>query len=141
MVRSIFARMLNNNSKRFLLYLFLIPFILFGSQYSAGSQTNPKFSSTYEQEALSNREIPEIISGHPRLFLRVQPWKHGPNLTDLKMWAQQEPLKSYLKNKPWNPKPSEEWAFRYLLTGDEKLVPPIVQEMKKEEGYWPGYLS
>ena len=106
-----------------------------------GSQTNPEFSSTYEQEALSNREIPGIISTHPRLFLRAQPWGHGPNLTDLKMWVQQEPLKSYLKNKPWNPKPGKEWAFRYLLTGDEKLVLPVIQEMKKDEGYWPGRLT
>ncbi len=141
MGRSGFSRILNNNSKRFWFYLFLIPFVLIGSQYSTESQTNPKFSSTYKEEALSSKEIPEIISSHPRLFLRGQPWKHGPNLTDLKMWAEQEPLKSYLKSKPWNPKPSDEWAFRYLLTGDEKLVPPIIQEMKKELGYWPGYLT
>lgn len=125
---------------RLLLCLFVIPVILFRGQSSTGSPKNPEFSSTYGQEALSNREIPGIISGHPRLFLRAQSWKHGPSLTDLKMWAGQEPLKSYLKSKPWNPKPSEEWAFRYLVTGDEKLVPPIVQEMKKEGAYWPGYL-
>jgi hypothetical protein len=124
-----------------LLCLFIIPIILFGRQYSAGSQKNPEFSSTYRQEALSNGEIPEIISSHPRLFLRGQPWRHGPSLTGLKIWAEQEPLRSYLKNKPWNPKPGEEWAFRYLLTGDERLVPPIVQEMKKEGAYWPGHLS
>jgi O-antigen ligase len=141
MRRSIFGRISNHTSKKFLLYLFVISLILFGSQFSTWSQTNPKFSSTYEQEALSNREIPEIISAHPRLFLRAQPWGHGPNLIELKMRVQEEPLKSYLKNKPWNAKPGREWAFRYLLTGDEKLVPPVIQEMKKNEGYWPGWLT
>ena len=126
---------------RLLLCLVIIPVILFRGQSSTGSPKNPGFSSTYAQEALSHREIPGIISGHPRLFLRSEPWRHGPNLTDLKMWAQQEPLKSYLKNKPWSQKPSEELAFRYLLTGDERLVPPIVQQMKKEGAYWPGHLS
>jgi O-antigen ligase len=137
MRRSTFGRILSKTSKRYLLYLFVIPLIFFGSQYSTWSQTNPRFSSTYEQEALSNTEIPGIISVHPRLFLRSQPWRHGPNLTDLKMWAQQEPSKSYLKGKPWNPKPGREWAFRYLLTGDEKLVLPILEDMKKEDFYWP----
>jgi len=126
---------------RLLLYLSVIPFILIGWQYSTGSPTNPEFSSTYEQEALSNREIPEISSAHPRLFLRIQPWKHGPSLTELGKWGQEGALKSYLKGKSWSQKPDLEWAFRYLLTRDEKLVPPIVQEMKKEGGYWPGHLT
>jgi hypothetical protein len=122
-------------------YAGVILIFLIGLFCLTGSQTPPTFHSTYEQEALSENETPKIITSHPRLFLRSQPWRHGPNLTDLKMWVQREPLKSYLKNKPWNPKPSEEWAFRYLLTGDEQLVPPIVQEMKKDGGYWPGYLT
>lgn len=99
------------------------------------------FSSRYEQEALAKNEIPEIMSIHPRLLLRSQPWKHGPNVADLRKWVDEEPLKSYLKRRPWNPKPGLELAFRYLLTDNEELVHPIVQNMKKKTGYWPGYLT
>ena len=100
-----------------------------------------KFSKTYEEEKLSDAEIPQIISSHPRLLIRNTPWNRGPNLLSLRMWVQEEPLKSYLKENPWNPNPGLEWAFRYLLRPDERLVPPIIQEMKKQEGYWPGYLT
>jgi len=121
--------------------ILFIPFICVFSSTYAESQTAPKFSKTYQEEALSEREMPRIILSHPRLLIRNTQWKRGPSLATLKMWIQEDPLKSYLKQKPWNPKPSLEWAFRYLLTGDEKLVPPIVQTMKKQEGYWPGFLS
>lgn len=125
----------------FIILILFIPCIFVFSSTYAESQTAPKFSKTYREEALSEREMPRIILSHPRLLIRENQWKRGPSLTTLRMWIQEDPLKSYLKQKAWDPKPGLEWAFRYLLTGDEKLVPPIVQAMKKQEGYWPGYLT
>lgn len=119
----------------------IIFLIFFGILCLSNSQTVPKFNSKYEQETLSEKEYPKIIQTHPRLFLRLKPWKHGPSLEDLRAWAKEEPLVSYLKNRPWDPKPGREWAFRYLLTGDEKLVPPILENMKKEDFYWPEKLT
>lgn len=134
-------KILNSFFKKLTFSIIIIFIFLTGIFCSIGSQTTEKFSSTYEQEALSEKQLPSIISTHPRLFLRGKPWKHGPSLDELKLYAQDEPLKSYVKSKPWNPKPGIEWAFRYLLNGDETLVPPIVESMKKEEGYWPGKLT
>ena len=126
-------------------YVITILIVLIGASYLVVSQvliSNVSgFISSYEQEALPKNEIPNIITTHPRLLLRTQPWRHGPSLSNLRIWVQEDPLKSYLKRKPWNPKPGIEWAFRYILTGDEKLVPPIIQKMKKPSGYWPGYLT
>jgi len=99
------------------------------------------FAGRYAEEALSPAEMPKMVSSHPRLLLRNTPWNRGPNVMALRLSAQEEPLNSYLKKDPWNPKPGLEWAFRYLLTRDEKLVAPIVEIMKKQEGYWPGYLT
>ena len=50
---------------------------------------------------------------------------------DLKMLAKGDPLKGYIKRIPFNPRPCKESAFRYLLTNDERLVSPIIQEIKK----------
>jgi len=98
------------------------------------------FPKTYRAMALSKRELPKIVKTHPRLYLRQVPWAHGPSLTELKEWAKVAPLKNYLRKKRWDPKPRLEAAFRYLLTKDETLVPPIVEWMKAQKGYWPGYL-
>ena len=108
----------------------------------SNAPTGHAFSDTYAELALAKNEIPTVVQSHPRLFIRQSPWKSGPNVEDLRKWSKIEPLKSYLKRRPWNPKPGIEWAFRYLVTGDEKLVPPIVNRMKSEKGYyWPGWLA
>ena len=116
---------------------FLARFLI---QCTSQSQTQPQFASRYVQESLSEKEFPSIHIAHPRLLLRAKPWNNGPSIDGLKAHAATEPLKSYLKNRPWDPKPGKEWAFRYLLNGDESLVQPIVDSMKKEEAYWDGYL-
>lgn len=59
----------------------------------------------------------------------------------MKQWSKEKPLKTYLSRKPWDPKPWQETAFRYLLTGNESLDPPIVARMKAQKDYWPGYLT
>jgi len=101
----------------------------------------PTFPKTYREFALRDNELPEIINSHPRLFIRQKKWKSGPSVEELRQWAKVDPLKSYLKRRPWNPKPGIEWAFRYLITGNEKLVRPIIEEIKEQKGYWPGYLT
>jgi hypothetical protein len=105
-------------------------------------QSNPplSFSARYVQESLSEESLPQVLSEHPRLLLRSKSWGNGPSLDELRVYAQNERLKSYLSGKPWDSKPGREWAFRYLLTGDESLIQPIVDSMKKEEAYWDGYL-
>jgi hypothetical protein len=117
-----------------------IGILLLSSYQPAGAQ-NTYFNITYAEESLSKEDIPMIVPSHPRLFIRLSPWKHGPDLTTLRRRAKKEPLKSYLKRKAWAPKPGLEWAFRYLITGDEKLVPPLIERMKHKMGYWPGRLA
>ena len=127
--------------KKFFLVLLSISFTVVLLFTATNLQTAPGFSKTYQEDSLAGGELPRVISAHPRLLIRNSPWRRGPSIELLKMWMSEEPLKSYLKEKPWDPNPGLEWAFRYLLTGDEKLIPPIVQIMKKQEGYWPGYLT
>lgn len=98
------------------------------------------FSTTFESQMLPKTEIPVVLLAHPRLIIRSKPWGYGPSVVELLELSKENPFKSFLKNRPWNPKPGIEWAFRYLMTGDETLVLPIVSAMKKEEGYWPGRL-
>ncbi len=99
------------------------------------------FPDTYRAMALQESDLPGVVDGHPRLFIRSEPWSHGPSLAELKKWAQSPPLKNYLNKNAWDRQPWLEWAFRYLLTEDESLVPPIVDKMKNQKGYWPGYLQ
>jgi hypothetical protein len=101
------------------------------------ADTENHLSKTYKEEAL--RSIPEIVREHPRIFLRRTHWGLGPNLEELRKAAGREPWTSWLKGKP-SGRPAEAWALRYLLTGNESLVPPIVEYMKTVK-YWPGILA
>ncbi len=105
------------------------------------ASTADEFATTYQATALEENELPSVVDGHPRLFIRSEPWSHGPSFAELKKWAEVPPLKTYLGRKPWDPKPQVEWAFRYLMTGDESLVAPIVENMKHQGAYWPGSLQ
>ena len=98
------------------------------------------FATTYSAYALGKNSLPEVMDGHPRLFIRSELWSHGPSLPELKQWSQFPPMKTYLGRNSWARGPGLEWAFRYMVTGDESLVPPIVDWMKDQKGYWPGYL-
>ncbi len=101
------------------------------------TQTQSNLSRTHKQEFSDS--IPDIIPDHPRLLLRPAPWSHGPNLADLKAASATEPWKAWLKKRPGG-HPTEGWAFRYLLTQDESLIPRIINHMKTVK-YWPGYLA
>ena len=100
-----------------------------------------QFPKTYRAMALEKSELPQVINTHPRLYIRNDPWQHGPSLVELRQWSKIAPLKSYLGRNAWDRKPWLESAFRYLITKDESLVPPIVERMKSQKGYWPGYLT
>ena len=132
-------RLVSSGSRRWLPVAFL-PFLLLVLSCGQAS-TDDGFATTYRATALQKSELPRVLEGHPRLFVRREPWSHGPSLAELKQWAQVPPLKTYLGRKAWDRDPWQEAAFRYLLTGDETLVPPIVAKMKSEKGYWPGYLT
>jgi len=103
-------------------------------------QASKNFPATYEGVALDYSSLPNVVALHPRLYIRSDSWQHGPSLSDLKKWSTVPPLKTYLNKKAWSRQPGLEAAFRYLLTEDETLVPPIVEQMKAQKGYWPGYL-
>lgn len=132
-------RQINNWFKSTLCFFFAL-IIISSLSHSAWSEEK-SLSTSYTDQALSDKAIPLVISSHPRLFLRSTPWNHGPSLPELRELSLTESLKSYLDRNPWNPKPGLEWAFRYLLTQNEGLVPPIVQAMKTSSKYWPGYLA
>lgn len=107
----------------------------------AVGHADQKFPQTYQSMALQVDELPAVVPTHPRLFVRKDPWSHGPSLVELKQWSLQGSFNAYLNAKPWNNKPGLEWAFRYLVTEDESLVEPIVQRLKNLKNYWPGYLT
>lgn len=118
----------------------VLPFLLVALSWCQ-ADSGEGFPKTFQAMALQKNALPRVVETHPRLFIRSEPWSHGPSLTELRRWSESAPLKTYLKAKPWDPKPGLESAFRYLVTEDEALVPPIVEKMKAEKGYWPGYLQ
>jgi hypothetical protein len=81
------------------------------------------------EEALPVDQLPEVISGHPRLLIRTQPWKGGITVAELRKRAKKEPWKRWFdwcaRKKPtprqWRPVR----ALYYLATGDESVVPAI----------------
>lgn len=128
-----------NSSRPFLLKV-TMPVVCILLIFPVVCNAYKKFPKTYAELACKEKSLPKVRASHPRLLLRTKPWAHGPDLETLKGWSASGSIKSFLKRKPWNPKPGMEWAFRYLLTGDESLVEPIIQRMKKDEKYWPGRL-
>lgn len=126
--------------KPFILFSPVFFILLFFSTPISCTEKKPSFPETYEQEAVATSELPAVVPTHPRLLLRSTPWDHGPDLETLHKWSKKGSFAHFISRKPWNPKPQTEWAFRYLITGNEKYVDPIVQKMKEKESYWPGKL-
>ena len=100
-----------------------------------------EFHTSYAQEALAIEDLPDVLPEHPRLFLRLMPWSHGPSLQELREQSRYGALNAFILTKPWNPKPGIEWAFRYLLTEDEGLAKAVIEKMKTPDSYWPGRLT
>lgn len=94
------------------------------------------YAITMSEEALPPDQLPKMVEGHPRLLVRKTPWKHGLSLEQLRQRVQQEPWASQLikdtKRPPDHPTyapPITHRALLYLLTGDESLVPRIVERI------------
>lgn len=127
---------------RFVAVLYAVSFffVLFCLCYPQKCVSKQQFTTTYKQDAYQINRLPEVLSDRPRMLLRALPWKHGPDLKTLRQWSKNGPIKNFLRRKPWNPKPGFESGFRYLLTGEEKYVRPIIEMMKSKKNYWPGRL-
>lgn len=74
--------------------------------------------------ALKPEEMPKLLGDHPRLMVRREKWDYGLSVAE---------LKGHIANSPWKgrfdkpPKPPLEAALYYLITGDESVVPAVVQ--------------
>jgi len=94
------------------------------------------YAVTLAEEALPENELPQIIKGHPRLLLRPSEWKYGLSLSQLRARAQEEPWASQVAkdmkkppDHPSSPAVITHRALLYLITGDETLVPRIVERI------------
>ena len=92
------------------------------------------YSVTMAEEKLSESGLPKMVKGHPRLLIRSSEWKYGLSLEQLKTRAGKEPWASQIV-KDMTPPPDHKnsssvmthRALLYLITGDETLVPRIVE--------------
>lgn len=94
------------------------------------------FAVTLAEEAIAIDRLPRMVPGHPRLLVRKTPWKYGLSLEQLKQRLRREPwagqLAKDIKRPPDSPTSFPVITHRallYLLTGDESLVPRIVERI------------
>lgn len=94
------------------------------------------FAVTMAEEALPLEQLPRMVQGHPRLLIRKAPWKYGLSLDQLRQRARTEPWARQLaidyKKPPDHPSSAAAITHRallYLITGDESLVPRIVERV------------
>lgn len=98
------------------------------------------YAVSLAEEALPIAQLPEMTSGHPRLLLRSASWKYGLSLEQLRQRAKTEPWATQVARDmrtPPNHKSSSNVivhrALLYLITGDESLVPRIVEQILTAE--------
>ena len=77
-----------------------------------------------------------MTAGHPRLLLRLTNWRYGLSLQELRARAQIEPWATQvakdIRRPPDHPTSFPVITHRallYLITGDESLVPRIVERI------------
>ena len=96
------------------------------------------YSITMAEEALKIEQIPKMVEGHPRLLLRRESWKYGLSLAQLHERAKKEPwatqISKDMRKPPDHPAGGTgqritHRALLYLITGDESLVPRIVERI------------
>jgi len=94
------------------------------------------YGITMAEEALPVEQLPRVVKGHPRLLVRPSEWKHGLSLAQLRARARREPWARQvaidMKKPPDHPSSSSVITHRallYLITGDETLVPRIVERI------------
>ena len=94
------------------------------------------YAITMAEEALPAEQLPQMTSGHPRLLLRPTPWRYGLSLAELRERVKREPWATQvakdMSKPPDHPSSSSVITHRallYLITGDESLVPRIVERI------------
>jgi len=93
------------------------------------------YSITMAEEALPQDQLPKMVQGHPRLLLRPKAWKYGLSLAQLREHARMEPWARQVARDMKKPPDHRSArglrithrALLYLITGDESLVPRIVE--------------
>jgi len=94
------------------------------------------FAISMAEEALPVEQLPKMVPGHPRLLVRKAPWKYGLSLDELRIRAQMQPWAGQIAIAMRKPPDHSSYrptitrrALLYLLTGDERLVPRLVQHV------------
>jgi hypothetical protein len=94
------------------------------------------YAITMAEEALEPGQVPRMVKGHPRFLVRPLEWKYGLSIAQLRARAKQDPWASQMakdmKKPPDHPSSSSVITHRallYLITGDETLVPRIVERI------------
>jgi hypothetical protein len=94
------------------------------------------YSITMAEEALPAHQLPKMTSGHPRLLLRPTAWSGGLSVDQLRARAKMEPWLTQvardMTKPPDHPSAASAITHRallYLITGDESLVPRIVERI------------
>ena len=94
--------------------------------FTAGASVSlaqAKWPKRFSKVALPKEELPKVVASHPRLWVRAEPWKYGLSVPQLRERAKQKAWAGRFQ-KP--PKGGEALALYYLATGDETVVPKIV---------------
>ncbi|MFW6107980.1 MAG: hypothetical protein ACOC70_02145, partial [bacterium] len=95
-------------------------------RYERGSP----YPELMSEVALSAEELPRVVEGHPRLLLRAKPWAGGLCVAELRKRAGREPWSKMVPR--WkSPKYAARCALYYLITGDESVVPALVEAVLK----------
>jgi hypothetical protein len=90
----------------------------------AGLAAGKRWPRRFADVALPADKLPKVVATHPRLWVRAKPWKYGLSVDELRKRAK-EPNWARRFAKP--PRGGEALALHYLATGDESVVPKIVE--------------
>jgi len=102
---------------------------------------NSPYPELMSELALPEKELPKVIKGHPRLLVRAEAWDGGLSVSQLRQRIQKgkpgwNAVKKYAGEAKRNPircgeKYGEHVALYYLCTGDETVIPGIIQFILK----------
>ncbi len=88
------------------------------------------YPETIAEVALEKNEMPRVIEGHPKFFVRAKPWKGGLSVEQLRERAKKEPW-SKMVGKWKRPKYAVNCSLYYLITKDDSVIPDLVKEVMK----------
>jgi len=112
------------------------------------------FPDTMAECAIPESELPGVVEGHPRILVRARPWKGGLSLEQLRQRTKEQPwvaafqrMGAEFKRKvadktPFRSNEARGAALYHLVTGDESVVPGVVQSImsRTNAGYGMGGL-